>query len=180
MASVMPSPEIAAKPPPAALMERVTEILRGHRVMTIATLRPDGWPQATIVNYAADGLRLYFVVSSRSQKLLNVRRDPRASIAIGGGMSGRPLGLSMAVQVTEVVQSVEIESVGGKLWTEGQVEGFAPHPSTPGSVLLMAEPTIVSLIDYDGPAAWPRLFRIEHDWRLVPIEQAQDPEEIQP
>lgn len=171
-------PTISTAAAPAALMERITEILRGHRLMTVATLREDGWPQATIVNYAADGLRLYFVVSVRSQKLVNLRRDPRASIAIGGGMAGRPLGLSLAVKVKEVVEPQAIEAVGSKLWSKRQGEGFDPHPTTPGSVLLMAEPTVLSLIDYDGPKAWPRLFRIEPDWRLSPIAssdaQAED------
>ena len=27
-------------------------ILNSNRIMTIATVRPDGWPQATIVGYA--------------------------------------------------------------------------------------------------------------------------------
>lgn len=163
----MPSVETA---PPPALMERINEVLRGHRVMTVATLRPDGWPQATVVNYAADGLRLYFVVAAQSQKLANLRRDPRVSIAIGGGPVGPPLGLSMAAHVREVDQPQEMEAVNAKLWSEQRGEGFTPHPATPGSVLLMAEPVIVSLIDYNGPKAWPRLFRVEHDWRLVPIE----------
>lgn len=158
--------------PPPALMERITEVLRGHRVMTVATLRPDGWPQATVVNYAADGLRLYFVVAAQSQKLANLRRDPRASIAIGGGPAGPPLGLSMAAHVREVDQPMEMEAVNAKLWSERRGEGFTPHPTTPGSVLLTAEPVIVSLIDYNGPKAWPRLFRVEHDWRLAPIEPA--------
>ena len=29
-----------------------------HRIMTIATLRSDGWPQATTVGYANEGLTL--------------------------------------------------------------------------------------------------------------------------
>jgi len=162
------SPIEPASPP--ALLERITEILRDHRLMTLATLRADGWPQATVVNFAADGLRLYFVVSTQSQKLANLRRDPRASIAIGGGPAGPPLGLSMAAHVREVDAPQAIEAVSGKLWTERSGEGFSPHPATPGSVLLAAEPIIVSLIDYDGPKAWPRLFRVEPNWRLVPIE----------
>ena len=57
-------------------------VLDRYRVMTVATLRPDGWPQATMVGYANQGLRLFFVVSRRSQKLSNVSRDERVSIAI--------------------------------------------------------------------------------------------------
>lgn len=173
----MPGSDASAPP---ALLERVTEILRGHRLMTVATLRADGWPQATVVNYAADGLRLYFVVSTASQKLANLRRDPRASIAIGGGADGPPLGLSMAVHVREVDTPRAIETVSEKLWTERRGEGFSPHPATPGSVLLAAEPIIVSLIDYHGPKAWPRLFRVEPHWRLIPIEADAALKEDQP
>lgn len=65
-------------------MERkATEILDAHRVMAIATLRPDGWPQNTIVGYANDGLLLYFLISRSSQKLANIERDDRISVAIG-------------------------------------------------------------------------------------------------
>src|SRR5215212_7063280 len=58
-------------------------LLDRYGVMTIATLRPDGWPQATMVGYANQGLRLCFVVSRRSQKLANIAHDNRAAIAIG-------------------------------------------------------------------------------------------------
>lgn len=59
------------------------EILDAHRTMAIATLRPDGWPQTTIVGYANDGLLLYFLISRTSQKLANIEHDDRVSVAIG-------------------------------------------------------------------------------------------------
>jgi general stress protein 26 len=158
-------------PPPAELLERVIEILRRHRLMTVATLRADGWPQATIVNYAADGLRLYFVVSTLSQKLANIRRDHRVSIAVGGSVEGPPLGLSLAARVSEVDDLGQISAINDRLWSEKAGTGFSPHPSTPGSVLLAADPVVLSLIDYDGPKAWPRLFRVEPDWRLAPLDK---------
>src|SRR5687767_15935738 len=40
---------------------KILKLLDEHRNMTIATLRPDGWPQATTVGYANDGLTLYFL-----------------------------------------------------------------------------------------------------------------------
>jgi nitroimidazol reductase NimA-like FMN-containing flavoprotein (pyridoxamine 5'-phosphate oxidase superfamily) len=58
-------------------------ILNENRIMTIATVRPDGWPQATIVGYANDGLRLYFLIYRTSQKFENIERDNRVSIAVG-------------------------------------------------------------------------------------------------
>ena len=34
------------------IKEKILSLLEQHRIMTIATLRPDGWPQATTVGYA--------------------------------------------------------------------------------------------------------------------------------
>jgi hypothetical protein len=34
-----------------ALKSKILELLNQHRLMTIATNRPDGWPQATTVGY---------------------------------------------------------------------------------------------------------------------------------
>ncbi len=40
------------------LKQKILMLLDQHRIMTIATLRPDGWPQATTVGYANDGMTL--------------------------------------------------------------------------------------------------------------------------
>ena len=39
----------------ARLKRLILRLLNDHRVMTIATNRPDGWPQATMVGYVNDG-----------------------------------------------------------------------------------------------------------------------------
>jgi len=59
------------------------EILDAHRIMTVATVRPDGWPQATIVGYANEGLTLYFLIYRDSQKFANIAADSRIAIAVG-------------------------------------------------------------------------------------------------
>ena len=44
-----------------ALRQQILGLLDRHRLMTIATNRSDGWPQATTVGYVNDGLTLYFL-----------------------------------------------------------------------------------------------------------------------
>jgi nitroimidazol reductase NimA-like FMN-containing flavoprotein (pyridoxamine 5'-phosphate oxidase superfamily) len=58
-------------------------ILNENRIMTISTTRQDGWPQATIVGYANEGFRLYFLIYRTSQKFENISHDNRVAIAIG-------------------------------------------------------------------------------------------------
>ena len=64
-----------------SLKRRILELLDRHRVMSIATLRPDGWPQVTTVGYANVGLTLYFLCGRDSQKAANLARDDRVSLA---------------------------------------------------------------------------------------------------
>jgi hypothetical protein len=45
------------------LKSKILELLNHHRLITVATNRPDGWPQATTVGYVNDGLTIYFLSS---------------------------------------------------------------------------------------------------------------------
>lgn len=59
------------------------DILDANRIMTIATVRPDGWPQATIVGYANEGWSLYFLIYRDSQKFANIAHNNRVAVTIG-------------------------------------------------------------------------------------------------
>ena len=58
------------------------KILNAHRTMSISTVRPDGWPQTTIVGYVNDGFEIFFMIFRSSQKFANIQRDDRISIAV--------------------------------------------------------------------------------------------------
>ena len=64
------------------LQQKILTLLDSHRIMTIATLRPDGWPQATTVGYVNEGLTLWFLCGLESQKAGNLAHDDRVSITI--------------------------------------------------------------------------------------------------
>ncbi len=64
------------------IRRKILTLLDQHRIMTIATLRPDGWPQATTRGYANEGLTLYFLCGPDSQKAANLARDDRVSLTI--------------------------------------------------------------------------------------------------
>jgi nitroimidazol reductase NimA-like FMN-containing flavoprotein (pyridoxamine 5'-phosphate oxidase superfamily) len=63
--------------------DAAVSMIDARRVMAVATVRPDGWPQNTIVGYANDGLTIYFLIFRASQKFANIARDERVAIAIG-------------------------------------------------------------------------------------------------
>jgi len=64
------------------MRKKILDLMKTHQVMTIATVRPDGYPQATTVTYANDGLNLYFSCDGTSQKVRNIERNRKVSLAI--------------------------------------------------------------------------------------------------
>lgn len=157
---------------PAEMKEIVLRILDENRTMTVATLRPDGWPQATIVGYVHDGLTLYFAVSAASQKIHNLRRDPRTSIAIGHPMEGRSVrGLSMAAHASEVVDWHEIDRLNGVIRTHyPEVDVFAPRDSH--AAVVRAVPVVLSVVDDPDGLRQPLLLEVSKDGELTPLDGA--------
>ena len=64
------------------MLQPAIEILNQHRMMAISTVRPDGWPQTTMVGYANDGWTVYFLIFRDSQKFANIGRDDRVALAV--------------------------------------------------------------------------------------------------
>jgi nitroimidazol reductase NimA-like FMN-containing flavoprotein (pyridoxamine 5'-phosphate oxidase superfamily) len=92
------------------LKSKILELLDQHRLMTVATNRLDGWPQATTVGYVNDDLTLYFLCSPQSQKAANLARDSRVSLTIDHDVSN-PMaitGLSMAALAQPVTDQSEV------------------------------------------------------------------------
>jgi nitroimidazol reductase NimA-like FMN-containing flavoprotein (pyridoxamine 5'-phosphate oxidase superfamily) len=56
----------------------IVEILAGANDMTIATLRLDGYPQATTVNYVNDGVTIYFGTGRRRRRPATSRLATRS------------------------------------------------------------------------------------------------------
>jgi len=50
--------------------------------LTLATIRPDGYPQATTVSFAHEGMLLYVGIGKRSQKAENIRANGKVSLTI--------------------------------------------------------------------------------------------------
>jgi nitroimidazol reductase NimA-like FMN-containing flavoprotein (pyridoxamine 5'-phosphate oxidase superfamily) len=99
------------------IRDKLLELLHEHRIMTVATKRPHGWPQATTVGYVSDGLTLYFLCSPQSQKAQNLSRDNRISLTIDHDVTD-PMaiaGLSMAARAYPVEDPAETAKALGPL-----------------------------------------------------------------
>jgi nitroimidazol reductase NimA-like FMN-containing flavoprotein (pyridoxamine 5'-phosphate oxidase superfamily) len=92
---------------------KILTLLDQHRIMTIATVRPDGWPQATTVGYVNEGLTLYFLCGLDSQKAANLARDDRVSLTTDHDTPQvmEITGLAMAAHAQAVVNPAEPDKV---------------------------------------------------------------------
>ena len=129
---------------------QIVDLLNAHRIMTIATNRPDGWPQATTVGYANDGLILYCVIARDSQKYANITRDPRVSLTIANDVP-QPLlikALSIAARATVTTDAGEREHVSEIIYKRYPEYKIMPPPDPAAMPLLRLTPEIVSVLDY--------------------------------
>lgn len=132
------------------MLEPAIQILNDHRQMAISTVRPDGWPQTTIVGYANDGWSLYFLIFRDSQKFANIRRDDRVSVAVSGESSflGEIKAVYAGAHAVEVLDRAERERAW-KLMLERHpnlADFGAPDDSQ--TALMRARCKYVSMLDY--------------------------------
>jgi|SRR6185295_18771233 len=134
------------------IRRKILTLLDQHRIMTISTLRPDGWPQATTVGYANEGLTLYFLCGPDSQKAANLARDDRVSLTIDHDTPQvmEITGLSMAARAHAVVDPTEAEKVLHLLMLKYPQQASIPLPMpTAADVrIFRVTPIVISVLDY--------------------------------
>jgi nitroimidazol reductase NimA-like FMN-containing flavoprotein (pyridoxamine 5'-phosphate oxidase superfamily) len=134
------------------IRKKILTLLDQHRIMTIATLRPDGWPQATTVGYANEGLTIYFLCGLDSQKAANLARDDRLSLTIDHDTPDlmEITGLSMAARAQVVVDQAEAEKALRLLMQKYPPQASLPlQMPTPDDVrIFRVTPAVISVLDY--------------------------------
>ncbi len=145
-----------------AYKQKIVDLLDHHRIMTVATNRPDGWPQATVVSYANDGLIVYCTIGRDSQKYANIVRDPRVALAIAHDYP-QPLqikGLSIAARATEVSDQGERDHAAEVLLKRYPEYKVMPRPDPSAVPTLRLTPEFVSILDYSKGFGHTDLVRV--------------------
>ncbi len=134
------------------LKRQILAIMDAHRIMTVATLRPDGWPQATTVGFAHEDLALYFLCGTQSQKAKNLAGDARVSITIDHDEPQvmKIAGLSMAALANRIEEANEGERVMRLLIARYPEQGQSPGALPPANAVAIFKvtPIVISLLDY--------------------------------
>ena len=135
-----------------SLKKSILALLDEHRTMSLATLRPDGWPQATTVGFAHEGLTLYFLCGRDSQKAANLARDERVSLTIDHDTPQvmEITGLSMAARARAVTDRAEAEKALSLLFARYPEQKSLPLalPKVDDVCIVRVMPTVISVLDY--------------------------------
>jgi general stress protein 26 len=132
--------------------EFVLNIIDHAKDLTLATVRPDGYPQATTVSYVHDGLTLYVGIGKDSQKANNIRRNNKVSLTINTDYSdwSHIKGLSMG-GVAEIVSDPDNikHATDCMLKRFPQLAEWAKSEQAWRDVaFLRIEPQVISVLDY--------------------------------
>ena len=135
-----------------AQQDQIIGIIDSVTDMTIATVREDGFPQATTVSYVNDGLTIYFGTTEDTQKTKNLDRNDKVSITINREYDNwdEIEGLSIGATAARVTDPAEQEKVSELMFSKfPQVAQYAPPEADIGElVIFRIEPIVISLLDY--------------------------------
>ena len=135
-------------------MEDVAQFIAAQQLAVVATLAPDGAPQAALVGIAlTDRFELVFDSVESSRKIGNLRRDQRVAVVIGGTMQDeRTVQLDGVADEPHGDEGERIRDAYFRRWPDGR-----DRVSWPGIAHVRITPR------------WLRF----SDWNAAPVVVAQ-------
>ncbi|KIA59610.1 PPOX class F420-dependent oxidoreductase [Nocardia vulneris] len=95
----------------------ITEFLQRSRIATLATLGKDGRPHLTAMWYALLDGEIWFETKTKSQKAVNLRRDPRITCMIEAGQTYDQLrGVAIEGRAEIIDDPDQLFAVGVSVW----------------------------------------------------------------
>ncbi|WP_280429553.1 pyridoxamine 5'-phosphate oxidase family protein [Nocardia brasiliensis] len=95
----------------------ITEFLQRSRIATLATLGPDGRPHLTAMWYALLDGEIWFETKTKSQKAVNLRRDPRITCMVEAGQTYDQLrGVAVEGRAEIIDDPDRLFAVGVSVW----------------------------------------------------------------
>ena len=143
--------------------DEIAAFLDRSRTATMATVGPDGTPHLVAMWYALiDGV-VWFETKGRSQKAVNLRRDPRITVMVEDGLTYDALrGVSIEGRGVIVEDPDEIWQVGVSVWE--RYNGEYTEEVKP-LVEFMLQKRIAVRVEADRVRSWDH-----HKLGMEPIE----------
>ena len=147
--------------------DSITAILDAQPDLTLATVRPDGYPQATTVSFVHDGLSIYIGVGLDSQKARNICYSDKVSVAVTPPYQDwrHIRGLSIAGRAVIVADGAEIQRASALMTQrfpqlQQMMSEPGPQPWANSIALLRITPEVISLLDYTRGFGYTELYQL--------------------
>lgn len=97
--------------------DEVASFLRSSRTMTMATIGPDGAPHLVAMWFGLIDGQVWFETKAKSQKVRNLRRDPRVTCMVEAGATYDTLRGVSLTGTAEIVDDHDVLwAVGRSVW----------------------------------------------------------------
>ena len=133
-----------------SLLEDVAQFVAAQQLAVLATLGPDGAPQAALVGFAlTDRFELVFDSVDNSRKIGNLRRDPRVAVVIGGTMHDeRTVQVDGSADEPEGDEGERVREAYFRRWPDGR-----DRVSWPGITHVRITPRWLRFSDWNAAPA---------------------------
>jgi PPOX class probable F420-dependent enzyme len=133
----------------------IENFLGQERVVTCATLGPDGWPHLMPLWYVLRAGRVWAWTYGRSQKVRNLERDPRATLQVEAGARYDELrGVMLRTRVRLHRDAEEVARLGAEVSAR-----YAPGDADPAELVDLVRDQAVKRVGLEfvpeaAPATW--------------------------
>jgi hypothetical protein len=134
--------------------ELATTILARAKELTLATVRGDGSPHASTVNFAADGLTIYAAISLDGSKAHDLSGEARVALTVNAPYDrwSEIQGMSIEGRAAFVTDPQELSFAGALLMYKlPEYERIITQPEIlpwPGLLFIRIKPERLVLLDY--------------------------------
>ena len=138
-------------------------IMNNANDLTLATVRDDGYPQATTVSYANQGLTIYIGTGMDSQKAKNIRRCDKVSLTINtdyGNDWNKIKGLSMGAAAQVLSDPAEIKRAQACIASKFPEWKDIPGLELAETAFLKIIPKVISVLNYEKGFGYTELVKL--------------------
>ncbi len=128
---------------------KISDYLKGHRKMTLATVTLDGRPLAHTVEYASDGATVYFGTLRTTRKAQNIIKNSHVSYAVDEDYDDwtKIQGVQIEGRAELLKEQKDVKQASDLII--GKFPAVADFPPNPDMVFVRIEPIAGFFLDYN-------------------------------
>ncbi len=133
------------------IIEKMIFVLSKAQDLTVATMRPDGYPQSTTVIFISDGTEVFFVCNKDSQKAANMEANDKVSYAATLPYDNweEIEGVSVGGHAVRMTDASELNRVGELMVSKyPQVTNYLAEGAGEQVAIYKITPVAASILNY--------------------------------